>query len=267
MPRRNQSILNQLVVLPWWVSLSLAGVLFILLKYAIPLLSFENMVFYAFTKAAPTWANLVIIPLFAVAAISAFNQFRKGKMLESISGPTSIKNLTWREFEELVSEAFRRKGYFVLENPDKGPDGGVDLRLRKNGQLFFVQCKHWKSKKVGVKIVRELFGVMTAKKVTHGIIVTFGEFTPDAKAFAKENAIHLIAGNQLLKLISEVQKNPKIPEPMATTSDSPICPKCGSAMKLRTAKKGKYAGQKFWGCSNFPGCHGILAYKTRKVEA
>jgi restriction system protein len=219
------------------------------------------MVFYAFTKAAPTWANLVIIPLFAVAAISAFNQFRKGKMLESISGPTSIKNLTWREFEELVSEAFRRKGYFVLENPDKGPDGGVDLRLRKNGHLIFVQCKHWKSKKVGVKIVRELFGVMTAKKVAHGIVVTFGAFTEDAKEFATGKFIQLIAGNQLLKLISSVQKNQQI-----SKSDNeiqvPTCPKCGSEMKLRIAKKGKYAGQEFWGCLKFPDCRGILALKN-----
>ena len=30
------------------------------------------------------------------------------------------------------------------------------------------------------------------------------------------------------------------------------CPKCGSAMILREAKKGKNIGNKFWGCSNFP---------------
>ncbi len=38
----------------------------------------------------------------------------------------------------------------------------------------------------------------------------------------------------------------------------PFCPKCGSKMILRTAKKGKYSGQKFWGCSKFPNCDGIL---------
>ena len=38
----------------------------------------------------------------------------------------------------------------------------------------------------------------------------------------------------------------------------PHCPKCGSKMVLRTAKKGKYSGQKFWGCSKFPICDGIL---------
>ena len=38
----------------------------------------------------------------------------------------------------------------------------------------------------------------------------------------------------------------------------PFCPKCGSKMVLRTAKKGKYAGKNFWGCSKYPNCNGIL---------
>jgi ssDNA-binding Zn-finger/Zn-ribbon topoisomerase 1 len=31
-------------------------------------------------------------------------------------------------------------------------------------------------------------------------------------------------------------------------------------MALRTAKKGKHAGDKFWGCSAFPDCLAILPY-------
>jgi len=35
------------------------------------------------------------------------------------------------------------------------------------------------------------------------------------------------------------------------------CPKCGSSMVLREARKGQNIGKKFWGCSNFPKCRGI----------
>ncbi len=35
------------------------------------------------------------------------------------------------------------------------------------------------------------------------------------------------------------------------------CPKCGSRMKLRTARRGVYAGRKFYGCLRFPLCRGI----------
>ena len=33
-----------------------------------------------------------------------------------------------------------------------------------------------------------------------------------------------------------------------------ICPKCGSRLVLRTAKKGDHAGDQFYGCSAFPKC-------------
>lgn len=35
------------------------------------------------------------------------------------------------------------------------------------------------------------------------------------------------------------------------------CPKCGSKMVLRTATKGKNAGNKFYGCAGFPKCRYI----------
>ncbi len=35
------------------------------------------------------------------------------------------------------------------------------------------------------------------------------------------------------------------------------CPKCGSDMVMREAKKGQNKGSKFWGCSRFPQCRGI----------
>ncbi|MCW7553009.1 NERD domain-containing protein [Endozoicomonas gorgoniicola] len=35
------------------------------------------------------------------------------------------------------------------------------------------------------------------------------------------------------------------------------CPKCGSAMIQRVSKKGANAGNKFWGCSQFPKCRAI----------
>lgn len=32
------------------------------------------------------------------------------------------------------------------------------------------------------------------------------------------------------------------------------CPWCGRALVVRTARRGKYAGQQFYGCSNYPAC-------------
>jgi predicted RNA-binding Zn-ribbon protein involved in translation (DUF1610 family) len=38
---------------------------------------------------------------------------------------------------------------------------------------------------------------------------------------------------------------------------APSCPKCGGKMIKRLAKRGRYQGQPFWGCSRFPACKGL----------
>ena len=50
--------------------------------------------------------------------------------------------------------------------------------------------------------------------------------------------------------------------PVVPAADTPNCPKCNKAMRLRTAKQGGNAGSQFWGCSGYPECKG-----TRKYQA
>lgn len=47
-------------------------------------------------------------------------------------------------------------------------------------------------------------------------------------------------------------------QPERVREFSPHCPKCGNEMVLRTAKWGDNQGGKFWGCSKYPECRGIL---------
>ena len=47
----------------------------------------------------------------------------------------------------------------------------------------------------------------------------------------------------------------------AAAAEAPLCPECGGAMRARTAKAGKNAGQPFWGCTGYPDCKG-----TREME-
>ena len=37
---------------------------------------------------------------------------------------------------------------------------------------------------------------------------------------------------------------------------SPKCPKCGKSMRKVVARKGRYIGKSFWGCSDYPNCNG-----------
>jgi hypothetical protein len=43
-----------------------------------------------------------------------------------------------------------------------------------------------------------------------------------------------------------------------------LCPECGGKLVERVSKKGKYAGQRFFGCSNFPDCREIFLIDTDK---
>lgn len=54
---------------------------------------------------------------------------------------------------------------------------------------------------------------------------------------------------------------PTYARPAQTSSSSKntssvICPKCGSRMVRRTARRGRNAGGQFWGCSRYPQCYG-----------
>lgn len=43
----------------------------------------------------------------------------------------------------------------------------------------------------------------------------------------------------------------------ATTEGPPTCPRCNVPMLRRTATRGMYAGEVFWGCPNYPHCREI----------
>ena len=43
-------------------------------------------------------------------------------------------------------------------------------------------------------------------------------------------------------------------EPVKEEKQDLVCPRCGSALVLRIAKKGENAGKQFYGCSSFPKC-------------
>ena len=88
---------------------------------------------------------------------------------------------------------------------DGGADGGIDLILRKDGQTTLVQCKQWQNRQVGVKIVREMYGLLLHHHAAAVKIVALGNYTPDARRFAQDKPIELIHGGDLLATVRKVQ--------------------------------------------------------------
>lgn len=261
MGRRKYSIARTATLAPWWAHLIVAAISFIAIRYWAA--GFEDsgrLVRFA-VGAVSLYAYLFPATFVLMAVISAYHAWRRGELLDSQTSIDTIRSLSWKDFEFLVSEAYRRKGYAVEERGAGGPDGGVDLVLRKDNQETFVQCKQWRNERVGVSIVRELFGVMAAEGANRGIIVTSGGYTPDALDFAHGNPLELVDGPRLVRLISDVRRNTNR---QLGQSGGAQCPQCGSSMVMRTAKQGWKAGKQFWGCNKFPACRGTRAISNNQ---
>jgi restriction system protein len=202
-----------------------------------------------------------------------FSRHRR-RLVDGQTSLESLRNTPWKQFEFLVTEAYRRQGYKVEFSLSRGADGGVDLTLRRDGRTSLVQCKQWKVFSVGAPVIREMFGLLTAEKADEAIIVTSGKFTRDAQDFAAGKPIRLVDGPQLLALVQSVQAQPAGTEPARNAAPSgavgagsacPDCPNCGKPMVLRTAKRGANAGNQFWGCSAYPACKGTLKFFTPDI--
>ena len=257
-------------LLPWWVGCALAVVSYLALhRYATALVAaivpgqVGEVIVGSVTKTLSSIGQYVIpLVLLAGSMASFLGRRKRAGLLNGVASDKSgehLRSMSWRDFELLVGESFRIRGYAVEETGGGGADGGIDLKLRKGNEVFLVQCKQWRAYKVSVTIVRELFGVMAAQGATGGFVVTSGIFTVDAKEFAKGRNIELIDGSALVKLI-DTTRNHGQPAKVGQTRESainPACPTCGSAMIKRTAKLGANAGGEFWGCSKFPRCRGV----------
>lgn len=281
MARRKNGLVEGLfglaAALPWWLGVLLAIGAYVGL-HLVATMEVQQPVGTAGLGAfgakslykALAYAGQFVLPIafLAGAMASVIGRRKREKLLEETAENAetdALNGMSWQEFEMLVGEAYRRQGFSVRETGGGGADGGVDLVLTKNGQTVLVQCKQWKTFKVGVKTVRELYGVMAAQKAQGGVVVSSGVFTQEAKDFAVGKNIALIDGETLRRVIESVRTTPQ-PTSSAeasqvqpdTTDVTPTCPKCGAAMVKRTAKQGKNAGRSFWGCSTYPGCRGIV---------
>jgi restriction system protein len=283
--RRRQSpaedFIDVIALAPWWVGVAVALVGYLVLHALAqrpisqpPLGSrpadyANSMWTNVFTGLATFGQYAVPVLSLAGAAISALKRRQHRGLLGAAQqgGGDTVRGLSWQDFERLIGEAFRQRGYAVAERGGSGADGGVDLVLTRDRERYLVQCKQWRAIKVGVPVVRELYGAMAAEGAVGGFVVTAGRFTAEAKAFASGRNVELIDGAGLDRLLAPARSSAAASRATAAPAPSlqpvpsdapPSCPRCGRAMVERTARRGANAGQRFWGCSAYPGCKGVV---------
>lgn len=207
------------------------------------------------THVKPVLASIHVVP-----TVDAAQQIEK-TATQHDTKLVDISKLKWHEFEKLLVQVLRRLGFQVEHTGRKGPDGGFDVRCTDSkGQFFLVQCKHWQWEEVGVKIVREFFGAINHEGAKSGLIVTSGLFTQDAKKLGAEDAIRLIDGEELLRVLSEVpeycdgEKLRYRISHLESAISSEQCPRCAGRMIRKNRKNGSSGA--FLGCERYPDCTG-----------
>ncbi len=98
------------------------------------------------------------------------------------------------------------------------------------------------------------------------VVVVSGRFTPDAVRFAEGKPIDLVNADRLIELVQTVRRVSRSDVDIAFRADeveattevpsaiTRICPRCGSELVERTARRGPQAGNGFMGCSAYPKC-------------
>ncbi len=213
-------------------------------------------------------------PLLYLAGLARTNRRRAGlwRHVDQSGSVQDLRQISPDGFEDLVVEWLRAEGHEATRAGGQG-DHGIDVVVKAgNGEKWIVQCKRWQGQ-VGEPVVRDFYGAMHHENADRGLIVTTGRFTPQACDWARGKPISLITGHELLAALRKARggQEPKADAVAAyqlttaparpTPTAGPRCPLCGSAMVIKTARRGAHQGERFYSCSNYPRCRGLLPWQ------
>jgi HJR/Mrr/RecB family endonuclease len=109
--------------------------------------------------------------------------------------PQSVYDLAPRQFELLIAELLEDLGYRV-ELTRATRDGGKDLLAYLETDVGTLLClieakKYRRDHKVGVELVRALYGTLTDAQANHAMLITTSSFTKDAHEFQRRHQYQL----------------------------------------------------------------------------
>lgn len=189
--------------------------------------------------------------------------------LPTPDGTTQIDHIFVSRFGIFVVETKNMKGWIF---------GGVD-HAQWTQKLFKQSFKFQNPLRQNYKHTKALEAELGVPANTiHSVIVFAGEseFKTPMPANVTQGGAYInyiksfntpvFSGSQVQQLVKQIQANRLEPtrqthkqhvQQLKSRADASVerkCPKCGSIMVLRTAKRGGSAGSQFWGCSAYPKC-------------
>jgi restriction system protein len=166
---------------PWWASFAVAGAVFGALRMAVPDL----------------YAAFFALPFLAIGLYASWLALRAPSAASVDQALKKMGGMSWEDFRGAVEEGYRREGYAVSRFAGEG----ADLELAKAGRTALVACKRWRVARTGVEPLRQLDAARRKRDAQDIIYFCSGELTEQARAFADENKIRIVAGAELARLV------------------------------------------------------------------
>ena len=206
--RKDLSFIDFLAQIPWWVSVSLSVSFYLFFQYGIPF--FENqdsLVNDAHVSLGPVFAPVIALAFLAPTTFSFFKSNKQKKLHELREDISEIQELSWQELNDKVADAYRKAGYMIMDNDPYTANPSIDLVMRKSANLYLLQSRYWRNRKVSLREVKKLSAIMHEKQASGIFLLTTGVFTKNARRYAIGRPINLIDGIQLMELLSSIQQD------------------------------------------------------------
>lgn len=122
-----------------------------------------------------------------------------GKKYRDLSLLAQLKSLEPTEFENVVAEYFEKEGFDVTQTK-RTHDGGKDIILKRNKQIYYVECKKYSDDKIGRELIQKLVGACHPYNA-QPVFITTSDFNRFAVDEARLSNVILINGERLVELM------------------------------------------------------------------
>jgi len=206
--RKDLSLFDFLAQIPWWVSVSLSASFYLFFQYGIPFFENQgNLVNDAHISLGPVFAPVVALAFLAPATFSFLKSNKQKKLHELREDIKEIQELSWPELNDVVAKAYAKEGYLILDNDSYTSDPSIDLVMRKSANLYLLQSRYWRNRKVSLREVKKLFALMHEKQASGIFLLTTGIVTKNARSYSIGRPINLVDGIQLVELFYSTKQD------------------------------------------------------------
>ena len=172
---------------PWWLSFALVALFGLASKALLP----SQYVIYG---------ALGGFPFLVIGCIAAWRQLRAPNPQRISAALAQAGSMGWSDFALSLERGFEGQGYSVSRLGAKV--AAADFKLEKGGRVTLVSARRWKAATQGLEPLKELVALREAQSADQCSLVLLNELTDNARLFAKQNGVGLIANADLAQLVA-----------------------------------------------------------------